>query len=923
MASDPGVPPAGTRRPLSGGNVARLSMLFEEKAEAAGGGGGPSRAASTGSVAARRYGSGLDRTASTSARSELSRAPSVSSGLRSSGVDFGGDAPAKPRRPPPRPPPKPESLRTNDGARDSSHFSHDAANGGPADGGSNIVDHIAKLNLAPLVPPSMASSATSLPPSLPASAPSAPYAARPVSELYPGEAYPGEGHDGEPYPGETAYGRDPSFGSATSEPPSRTPVDRYGSMDSRGSDYGYIVPGDEPGRGAPPPVAAQQAAQTLVPSSLLPQRTSSLSTQPSFASGTAESTAADSRGSSSASLLPPEGDDPSANGPKDSAKLRKKRIHILEEIRNTERTFYSDMLVLDELFARPARSGALTPPDARALFSQLDAVIAASRSVLDILDTSYEADSPDAVLEAFVGGDGARAAAIEAAYAGYCKRQESALLRFAEIMDPTGKDRDPKVPRDEEYEARAREWIAHQSSQLAGRTAAWDLLSLLIKPVQRILRVPLLLSALAKATPADPRVPAAVALYEATAGRINELKRRKEVTEKVARAEGGRSVVHWTSKSLQRTAQQLRQATGLADGTVDQGYEALRAAFEAREAHARTMLKDAGAWTGALKAAAEALEVFAGSAADWYALCGEKGTWPEELARAAKAEAATRWREAERAVAAEVVPALERLLEWFARPTVVMRKREKKRLDYDRAKELKAKGAPVDEALEKSAAAYVALNAQLVEELPKFILLACRWMDRVAVLLASAKANALRGWAAALAAASPGPADSFDGIRARWEESFRRVEALFEGLETAREWKARTFAPDGLKGPDASKGALRWLFGSKSGSGKRNISGGDGGRSESLPSIAAGRSASVSSVVGSSASVASTPTETPVTTDGGPFDAVCVFPHEGPELVLRAGDVVRVEFVDDGGWWWVVGRDGKAGWVEVHHLERL
>lgn len=279
---------------------------------------------------------------------------------------------------------------------------------------------------------------------------------------------------------------------------------------------------------------------------------------------------------------------------------------MLAEIRDSENAYLSDLLLLEELFASPARAGGLSASDARALFVNLEAVIMASRSVLDRLGPD---PIPASVLDALVGPAGTQATILESAYAEYVKRHETALIRLAELLDPnTGS-------------AEARAFVLGQSSKLHGRTAAWDLPSLLVKPVQRVLKLPLLLKALVSATPpGSPELPdleAALERFTQMAEKINEVKRRKEVTEKAARQQGAKSVSHWANKTVARAARQVREAAGLAGTTVDENYDALVAAFYKREAQMRILIKEVSSWGASAKAAAEALETVGIGFAEW------------------------------------------------------------------------------------------------------------------------------------------------------------------------------------------------------------------------------------------------------------------------------------------------------------------
>jgi hypothetical protein len=62
----------------------------------------------------------------------------------------------------------------------------------------------------------------------------------------------------------------------------------------------------------------------------------------------------------------------------------------------------------------------------------------------------------------------------------------------------------------------------------------------------------------------------------------------------------------------------------------------------------------------------------------------------------------------------------------------VILKRANKLIDHDRANGIKAKGGIPDKALQESADAYVSINAQLVDELPRFLSLSTQYFNFIA-----------------------------------------------------------------------------------------------------------------------------------------------------------------------------------------------
>ncbi|KAI5302054.1 hypothetical protein KEM55_001340, partial [Ascosphaera atra] len=82
-----------------------------------------------------------------------------------------------------------------------------------------------------------------------------------------------------------------------------------------------------------------------------------------------------------------------------------------------------------------------------------------------------------------------------------------------------------------------RTWLTECKSLAVGLTDAWDLDSLLVKPVQRMLKYPLLLTELLNATPSDhpdhPHLQQALKETTAISVRINESKKRADVVGQV------------------------------------------------------------------------------------------------------------------------------------------------------------------------------------------------------------------------------------------------------------------------------------------------------------------------------------------------------------------------------------------------------
>jgi hypothetical protein len=84
---------------------------------------------------------------------------------------------------------------------------------------------------------------------------------------------------------------------------------------------------------------------------------------------------------------------------------------------------------------------------------------------------------------------------------------------------------------------------------------------------------------------------------------------------------------------------------------------------------------------------------------------------------------------------------IDSFLMLFNNPSQVIVKRSNKLIDHDRANGIKQKGGIPDKALQESADAYVSINAQLVDELPRFLALTTQYFDLIVEEFAGVQAQ--------------------------------------------------------------------------------------------------------------------------------------------------------------------------------------
>ncbi|KAF7290118.1 DH domain-containing protein [Mycena chlorophos] len=180
-----------------------------------------------------------------------------------------------------------------------------------------------------------------------------------------------------------------------------------------------------------------------------------------------------------------------------------KRQHALYELLSSERAYASDLTLILEVHI-PLAQGPMTPDDIKIIFG-------------NIADLAELSDAFCEALERTMGK-------VEVPYKQYITRHPTALAHLTAL---------PSTPELTAYHAKTRDLASSLSH-------AWDLASLLIKPVQRLLKYSLLLGAIIDATAAThpdlPHLKSARTAIEQVAHAVNEGRRRAEVVKEVLSA---------------------------------------------------------------------------------------------------------------------------------------------------------------------------------------------------------------------------------------------------------------------------------------------------------------------------------------------------------------------------------------------------
>lgn len=330
--------------------------------------------------------------------------------------------------------------------------------------------------------------------------------------------------------------------------------------------------------------------------------------------------------SSATSLLPPSSEQINIEikrvSPSPEQRRLKKRRHVIKELIDTECTFGRDMKVVDDIYKGTSSSCLdLSLEDVKVLFANSDQIVHFSMSFQDALKASarsvyvmprsqrwsskrsarrdvistpkdersaeaeisdLEKDQMTTVGQAFM----THLPQMEKVYADYLKNHDAANKKLQVLQ------RSPKVAI----------WLKECREWASDLTSAWDLDSLLVKPVQRILKYPLLLKQLLDATPENHPDHAAIlgALEGVTdiSVRINEMKKRAELVEQVINRKRKESDVRaGLSKAFGRRTEKLKQQVGLSDMFEDKNYDTLAQRFGDSFFQLQVVMRDVETYT--------------------------------------------------------------------------------------------------------------------------------------------------------------------------------------------------------------------------------------------------------------------------------------------------------------------------------------
>uniref|UniRef100_A0A8C3PSP9 Dynamin-binding protein n=1 Tax=Calidris pygmaea TaxID=425635 RepID=A0A8C3PSP9_9CHAR len=393
-------------------------------------------------------------------------------------------------------------------------------------------------------------------------------------------------------------------------------------------------------------------------------------------------------------------------------RMLEKRSKVIEELLQTERDYIRDLEMCVERIMVPLQQAQMQNIDSEGLFGNIHMVISFSKQLLSALEAS------DAIGPVFL----TRRAELESVYRVYCQNHDEAIA-LLETYEKDEKMQKLLLDLLDSLRSLYSEW---------GCTNYINLGSFLIKPVQRVMRYPLLLMELLSATPEAhpdkaPLTAAVLAVKEINVN-INEYKRRKDLVLKYRKGDEDSLMekisklnIHSIIKKSNRVSSHLKHLTGFAPQMKDEAFEETEKNFRMQERLIKSFIRDLSLY---LQHVRESACMKALAAVSMWDLCTEKGSGEldqfQKVNRLISDQLFSNFKErTERLVSSP----LNQLLSMFAGPHKLVQKRFDKLLDFhnctERAEKLKDKRTL--EELQSARNNYEALNAQLLDELPKFL----------------------------------------------------------------------------------------------------------------------------------------------------------------------------------------------------------
>lgn len=401
--------------------------------------------------------------------------------------------------------------------------------------------------------------------------------------------------------------------------------------------------------------------------------------------------------------------------------------------------------------------GALSATDTKTIFINIEQLASFSHELAETFDrmsgdgTGREVDFPeeggktdietDALGEAFL----AVVSQMISLYTTYCARQSGANARLLELMSSPA----------------SATYLNECWKSVQPHTNAWDLGSMLIKPVQRVMKYHMLFAdLLANTSPAHPdyfNLRHAADAARSVADKVNEVKRRKDVVEKVISGSSKRRDTPTLAKEskLLKLGKRFRKdkdsaapvlAAHATISVVDaETLKGLVERLEQGDQVVRRVGKDINGFSDRVRDTWVSQRAIAET---WGYVIRLDDTDPAderiEMFKAVSDEIMNGpWRALHEEIRNSIMPVFSTLLRLAVNPKALVNRMESRRHDYMRVQMASGKSdmKNLDNTVLAGADDYIAIHGQLLEELPSYIRGYTKILDAAVATFAGAQAK--------------------------------------------------------------------------------------------------------------------------------------------------------------------------------------
>ena len=451
----------------------------------------------------------------------------------------------------------------------------------------------------------------------------------------------------------------------------------------------------------------------------------------------------------------------SADLPQDEQSKRlRRRLNIIKELVDTESTYGQDMTVVVDIYKGTCNVVLNSAQDERALFINAPEIVAFSTVFLDALkgaaksvyvlpkskrwrskrDSAATQESSAEDQSSLYGHDLSdeerdRLTNIGSAFLDHLPEMERCYTEFLKNSEAAN----AKLKALQEDE-KVKVWLDECCAYAKDLTTAWSLDSLLVKPLQRITKYPLLLRELCDVTPENHpdfvKLDTAAREISGVSKRINDAKRRMEMVEKVSQAEKKKSKDESRlnlQKAFGRRSDRYKTQVGLQEQFQDREYNQISDKFGTHFFKLQIVMRDVEMYIVDVQSWVNKFNSVTITMEDYFNIGST--TYPEIESKWRRFRSSikdihnTALVDHVNAVRKFVVDPMTTLLKLHDGPQRLMDKRKKRVPDFVKYRLLKDRTEKVDKKTTESAELFLAVNDTLKDELPKLFEMTSRLVE--------------------------------------------------------------------------------------------------------------------------------------------------------------------------------------------------